>query len=369
MKLFSIGCAFVLSVSLLACGSGGGGVETGPDAVQQDQFIKQDLLSGDLTPTDNPTPSDSGGTDGTTPTDIPGNPETADPGAYDLPGMDTSTPDPKCQTLKEGTVTGFDVDGTARTFILNLPKGVDNGGPWPVIFNWHGFGDTASNMAHLLSNQVSNHDYPFILVTPEDTNMQPTKGMDWDILKISKPNKEARLFDEVLKCLDQRYGVDWDGIHSVGFSAGSIMTDLLGVLRGDMMASIATYSGVYFSNQPNVDALGSLASFVSWPQMTTTNTYAQLLVHGGQQDNYNMMVTTLQFDESGKRDVTWLSGMGHDVIHCTHSGGHTIPSSFNDGGGKLVEFFKAHRRGGGASTWSAGLPADYPKYCTFVAGK
>ncbi|NOZ00990.1 MAG: hypothetical protein GXP54_03770, partial [Deltaproteobacteria bacterium] len=157
-------------------------------------------------------------------------------------------------------------------------------------------------------------------------------------------------------------------IHSVGFSAGSIMADLLGVTRGDMMASIATYSGVYFSDQANVDALGSLSSFVSWPEMTTTNTYTQLLVHGGPLDNYNLFVATLQFNESGERDVTWLSGMGHDVIHCTHNLGHTIPPEFNDGGAKLIEFFSTHRRGGGKSPWIHGLPSDFPDYCTFVSG-
>lgn len=357
---------------LAACGGGGGNGTTdgSGDTVTLPDNGGTDNPWGDIHFPDNP-PFDPGtpdpGYEVPVVTDVP---DTFDPGLPDIPAKDTGPADPKCQALAAGTVTGFDVDGAPRTFMLHLPAGAENGGPWPVVFNWHGFGDTAANMAWLLSNQVSNATYPFILVTPEDTNLQPPGGMDWDILTIASPNKEARLFDEVLKCVDQKYGVDWAGIHAVGFSAGSIMADLLGVLRGDMMASIATYSGVYFSNPPNVDALGMLSGFVSWPEMTTTNTYVQLLVHGSASDNYNMMVTTLQFDQSGKNDVTWLNGRGHDVIHCDHGLGHTIPSAFNDGGGKLVSFFERHKLGVTTSPWVAGgLPADYPDYCTVKAGQ
>lgn len=353
----------------VACGGGTDAGPGGPDATSADGESPSDPgPRPDPKPEDIPGPDplsgeDSldvpAGADAPAEADVPDVP--GDPGAPDIPDV---PPDPKCDALAPGTVSGFDVDGTPRTFLLHLPAGVEDGGPWPVVFNWHGFGDTATNMAWLLSGQVDNASWPFILVTPEDTNLQPPSGMDWDILTVNEPNQEARLFDEVLKCLDQRWGVDRDRVHAVGFSAGAIMADLLGVLRGDQVASIATYSGVYFSNPPNVEALGMLSSFVSWPAMATGNRYAQLLVHGGPNDHYNLYVASLQFDESGKRDATWLNELGHDVVHCDHGGGHTVPSAFNDGGGRLVQFFQAHPRGQGASPWRAsGLPAGYPGYC------
>jgi len=361
-----------VATGLAACGSGDGtgGADTSKDVILYPDNQGSDQPLGDINIPEN-APFDPGTPDpGTDVPMVSDATDVFDPDMPDIPGKDTGPADPKCQALAAGTVTGFDVDGVARTFMLHLPGGAETGGPWPVVFNWHGFGDTAANMAWLLSNQVGNQTYPFILVTPEDTNIQPPGGMDWDILTIAEPNKEVRLFDEVLKCIDQKYGVDWSGIHAVGFSAGSIMADLLGVLRGDMIASIATYSGVYFSNPPNVEALGMLAGFVSWPEMTTTNTYAQLLVHGSANDNYNMMVTTLQFDLSGKNDVAWLNGRGHDVIHCDHGLGHTIPSAFNDGGGKLLSFFERHKLGVTESPWVAGgLPAGYPDYCAVKAGQ
>jgi predicted peptidase len=166
---------------------------------------------------------------------------------------EVAPPDPKCDLLVEGTVSGFLVDGEERTFVLSLPQGAETDGPWPVVFNWHGFGDTASNMSFLLSGLVDEEPMPFVLVTPEDTGMPLGVGVDWDVLTVTEDNKEARLFDEVLVCLDAQYGVDWERIHSVGFSAGAIATDVIGLLRGDVVASIATFSGWYFSNPDNAN--------------------------------------------------------------------------------------------------------------------
>jgi hypothetical protein len=230
-----------------------------------------------------------------------------------------------------------------------------------VVFNFHGFGDTAPNMANILSGSVNDASHPFILVTPEDLGALPPNGMDWQILKVTDKNPEVQLFDEILTCLDQVYGVDRERVHAVGFSAGAIMCDLLGVMRGDQLASIISFSGTYFSNPPNKEALDNFAALVTWPEMTAGSTYTQLLVHGGAADNYNLSLTTLKFGENGKRDVPYLNGLGHDVIHCDHGGSHTIPNFF--WGIPLVRFFDAHPRGVAATWADSGLPANWPTYC------
>ncbi len=151
---------------------------------------------------------------------------------------------PACDTLVAGNNDGFMVDGEARSFVLSLPSNVDTAGPWPVVFNWHGLGDTAQNMSYLLSSHVDNVDFPFIAVTPEDTNHTVfSVNLDWDVFQVTAQNKEARLFDEVLACLHQRYGVDFNHVHSVGFSLGGIVTDMLGTIRGEQLASVVTFSG------------------------------------------------------------------------------------------------------------------------------
>ena len=354
---------FVIAVScaaLIGCDSdddGGGGASSQNGDTTADVQDTSDVVATDKG-TDPETAPDSSDTNpgdtGTTPDVVEVTPEVEEVTPVEV--------DPHCAALVEGNNVAFMVDGVERSFMLGLPERSTLAGPWPVVFNWHGFGDSAANMHGFLKWNVNDETYPFILVTPEDTGLMPPAGMDWNILKVTDGpgTKEARLFDEVLTCIDQVYGVDWDRVHVVGFSAGSIMADLLGVVRGDVIASLATFSGVYFSNTPNKDALGAIGGLITWPEMTTENTYSQLLIHGGPTDNYNLSITTLQFNESGERDVEYLRGRGHDIIHCNHGGGHTIPNTM--GPWNAVRFLEAHPKGG-KLTWTS-LDGDWPEYCS-----
>jgi len=273
-----------------------------------------------------------------------------------------------CDLLAAGTVSGFMVDDMARSFILTLPTGATApGGRWPVVFNWHGFGDNAANFNGVFARDVNNATMPFILVTPSSTMLGPTTmpvGIDWDQLRVAGPNREARMFDAILRCVDMRWGVDRDRVYSVGFSAGAIMTDLLGVLRGDQLAAVATFSGGYFSNPPNPMTLGVLRSFVSWPDLPARHRYPQLLMSGGMRDMFSLVIATARFDTFATNDVPYLRAAGHDVVECNHEMGHTVPTALR---AQVIPFFAAHPRGRTPSPWAAALPTGVPGYCTFRA--
>jgi predicted esterase len=271
---------------------------------------------------------------------------------------DQDSYDPKCESLQSNWNNNFIVDGEPRKFILTLPKNVETKGAWPVVFNWHGYGDTASNMKYFLYSDVNTAGFSFILVTPEDTGLMPVAGMDWDILTVAETNREARLFDEIIKCLNQKWGIDYSHIHSIGFSAGAIATDMLGVLRGDMLASSVSYSGAYFSNDKNANA------FTSWVSFQGTNPYTQIILHGGQSDSYNAIVTVLQFNEMAESDASYLNSLGHDVIICNHSGGHSIPKGWYPQNIGIIDFFKSHPKGIAGSPWvHESLPSFLPDTC------
>lgn len=274
-----------------------------------------------------------------------------------------------CTGIKAGLNQNFVVDSVARTFYLDLPTGVEAGGPYPVVFNWHGLGDTAANMRQLLQGQVNNASYKFILVTPEDSEFAIMgQSVDWEVFTVnSATNREARLFDEILTCLEGRYSIDADRIHSVGFSIGSIVSDMLGVVRGDRLASVLTYSGGYLSNSANVATLGIAGSMVSWPAPTTANKYVQVLLHGGSADTYSLAgYVTVHFDTFAANDQTYLNGLGHDVILCNHGAGHTVPIA-TFGSTQIVEFLKDHPKGTTTSPYASALPGDFPNYCTYHA--
>lgn len=310
------------------------------------------------------------GTDGDTATDTEAEVE-PDTGPEVEPDTEPDTPsdpveewDPAvCESFAVGLNSGFMVDGTAREFYLDLPAGVDTDGPWPVVFNWHGMGDTSVNMRNLLSGEVDSTVMPFILVTPEDTGFTILGlPVDWYIHIVDESNMEIRLFDEVLACLDHLWGVDPDHVHSVGFSMGGFVADALGTVRGEVVGSLVTFSGAYGCNEANTSS-SMLGGIVDWPEHSVANTYAQLLAHGGTADTYDIMLDVLHFDDYSRNDAAFLNDRGHDVVICDHGGGHTVPADLR--GPAIVRFFADHPLGTRDSPYASGLPAELPTYCTF----
>jgi predicted esterase len=235
-----------------------------------------------------------------------------------------------------------------------------------VVFAWHGAGDNAASFNRVLSGQVNNSAMPFILVTPVSRRLVPPAGLEWEQLQARGPNGDARLFDAVLQCVGQRYGLDEDRVYTGGFSAGAIMSDLLGVIRGDRLAAIAAFSGGYFANPENPPTLGAARGFVAWPEPSTTNRYPQLIAFGGERDFISLVVAQARFDQYAANDVPWLNAAGHDVIVCNHGAGHTVPPALL--GATLVGFFQSHPRGTRRSPWGMTPPSNLPSYCRYSRG-
>lgn len=280
---------------------------------------------------------------------------------------------PDCSLVKPGTNSNFYVDGVARTFRLMVPSNLGTT-PLPVIFNWHGLGDTEQNMEGLLSGQVNGADFPFILVTPGDNNYAfAGANLDWDIFQLSETNQEIRFFDEMLACIQKQYSVDDKHIHTVGFSNGAIVCDMIASLRGEKLGSVLTFSGGYYNDTANMDS-PLLAGVIKWPDYNVTNKYAQVFLHGGAPagtspgDTYDLGGQyTVPFYKYAINDSAFLNGKGHDTVLCNHGTGHTAPATFPLS--LIPKFFADHGKGVEVSPYRAGLPAAFPSYCQFQEGK
>ncbi len=297
-----------------------------------------------------------------------------------LPDFDIVLGD--CPELTAGWNTDFIVNGEeskalVRSFILSLPDGIAMKRGWPVVFNWHGVGVTADNFLPMLDTWQNNDIMPFILVTPEDNNLQmatvPPQGVDWDNLVLDNGSIEAELYDRLIECLDRQFGVDYTHIHLTGFSAGSIACDSLGVMRGEQIASIFTYSGAYFSNPENPADLGAAFSgFIKWPPLDTANKFVQVLVHGAGDANcgtrngcdiWSTIGLSVNFEHMAEFDAPYLSGLGHDVILCDHDQGHLMTGVTQP---SLIQFFKDHPLGTDISPYRNGLTGQFAEFCALV---
>ncbi|MCA9683518.1 MAG: hypothetical protein KC457_15060, partial [Myxococcales bacterium] len=170
------------------------------------------------------------------------------------------------------------------------------------------------------------------------------------------------LFDKVLACVDQRWGVDHDRVHAVGFSLGGITTDMLATVRGEQLASVATWSGGYWNNPANVGL--ALKSVSKWPALTIQNPYPQMLIHGGPSDELEIVTNayTMSFYDFALSDHGFLRDQGHPIVICDHGSGHTAPSSISPH--TVLRFFADHPLGVGASPWLAAPPAGGLDNCT-----
>ncbi|MBO4711087.1 hypothetical protein J5681_04145 [bacterium] len=286
----------------------------------------------------------------------------------------------KCEDFAEGLnenlIVGEGANKLERSFILRLPENIDSEAKLPVIFLYHGYGDTADNFVKFLGNYVNNETMPFILVVPESRgdiygfNNIPPAGIDWDMMNLKDGSAEADMFDSIMACLEKRWKIDEKHIHVSGFSAGAITANSIGVQRPEKIASILSYSGAYFSDKASRDDLGEIygmkiGDFFSWPDFAEEhNKYPQVFVYGDEEnDSWGMAgMFMIYFNKMARFGATYLNGLGHDAILCNHGQTHTVAGISENG---LIKFFADHPFGTVESPYRDALPAEFSEICHF----
>ena len=277
--------------------------------------------------------------------------------------------------LNENLMVGEGKKALERSFILRLPEKIDSGKKFPVVFLYHGYGDTADNFEQFLSSYVDNETMPFILVVPEARSdvysLEQMSGLDWDMMNLTDDSAEADMFDAVLACIDKKWGVDKEHIHVSGFSAGAITANSIALQRPEKVASILSYSGAYFSDEKSRDALGSLMGMMnlgdlfSWPDFEEEHTkYPQVFVFGDKEDDSwgQAGMFTIYFNKMGRLGASYLTENGHDAILCEHDETHTVAGISQKG---MIKFFKDHPFGTEKSSYREKMPEDFAEICHF----
>lgn len=290
--------------------------------------------------------------------------------------------DNQCENLTEGLNENLIVGKSKleRSFILRLPKEIDSDKKFPVIFFYHGYGDTAENVEEALNlnSYVDNETMPFILVIPEarsdkfgfDGTSLPT-GLDWDMMDLEDESAEADMFDAVLACLGKKWKIDEKHIHVSGFSAGAITANSIGLQRPEKVASVLSYSGAYFSDKDSRDALGTImgaikvGDFFKWPDFAEKHTkYPQVFVFGDKEkDSWGASgMFTIYFNTMGRLGANYLTENGHDAILCEHDLNHTVAGISPE---SMINFFAEHPFGTEVSPYREKMPEDFSKICHF----
>ncbi|MCA9634192.1 MAG: hypothetical protein KC766_41390 [Myxococcales bacterium] len=264
-------------------------------------------------------------------------------------------------SVVEGWNEGFMVGGEARRFHAALPK--DPTVPVSIVFNWHGYGDTAENMQRFFApDPDADPDFPLIVITPDDIGLTPfaePRGLDWDLFE-SAPgdaNIEGALFEEVVGCLDEDFDLNLGRIYQVGFSAGALTANMMHSRYPQHIPAVVAFSGAWFNDQDEVDGVNLLGLPVNlqWNALNAADGGAVLLSHGGASDVFGTAGTQIiDFEKSAGFAAPFLRGNGREVLDCVHSNGHQPHPQVNTA--LVLQFFKAHEVGQPSTLDLAGWP-------------
>ena len=131
------------------------------------------------------------------------------------------------------------VDGATRNYRIVIPHTLPD--PAPIVFAFHGTGDSPESMAGYSHLDQLASQKGFILVYPAARNgMWVTTNVTKDTLDT---NPDVRFFDRLLAHLADRYDIDRDRVYVIGISNGGTFAQLLANARSKTIAAVITHSG------------------------------------------------------------------------------------------------------------------------------
>jgi poly(3-hydroxybutyrate) depolymerase len=121
-----------------------------------------------------------------------------------------------------------------------VPKKLKN--PAPVVFAFHGVGDTPEGMAESTRMDRLAAQEGFLLVYPVGRNAS------WDAVEIAadaaEENADVQFFDALLEKMAAKHTLDRSRIYLIGMSNGAAFAQLLAHARSQEIAAVVAHSGL-----------------------------------------------------------------------------------------------------------------------------
>ena len=209
------------------------------------------------------------------------------------------------ETIKVGEET--------RAFKLVVPPDLDATKPVPLLFVFHGMGDSKDFICRYSGFEELAPKEGFIAVFPEG------KDKRW-ALRPGEENIDIKFFDSLFAHVTSHYNVDFNRVYLTGMSMGAYFSNCLASQRSDKVAAIAPHSG----------GLGALA----FTGVKAKRKYAVLVVHGDEDRIVKV--------EEGRKSREVYAREGHAVEYLEIKGlGHAWAVK-EDITAKMWKFFMAH---------------------------
>lgn len=132
------------------------------------------------------------------------------------------------------------VNGITRSYRVVVPHALRR--PAPVVFAFHGVGDTPEGMAEATRLDRLAAEADFLLIYPVGRNAS------WDAVDLKpdalEENADVQFFDALLEQISSEHQIDRRRIYLLGMSNGAAFVQLLACARSTEIAAVVAHSGL-----------------------------------------------------------------------------------------------------------------------------
>jgi predicted esterase len=155
-------------------------------------------------------------------------------------------------------------------------------------------------------------------------------------------DEDQAVADHVVACAIDQANIDLRRIHSVGFSAGALLSLHLATSRSNYIASVVSYSGGMLDDSPPADPDNKVPAILSY----------------GRQGSDTIV---LNFTDLSLQWYSTYRPRGYYSMMCQHDGTHIIPEALVP---HVLQFLRDHPYRVAPEPYAAAIPAGYPSYCS-----
>ena len=136
-------------------------------------------------------------------------------------------------------------NGINREYVLYVPNSYNGTSPVPLLFNFHGFGGSASSFMNDADMRAVAESNTFILIYPQGSCANGASH--WNPCPTGGDNKstadDVGFVDSMIQEISSEYAIDMKRIYAAGYSNGGMMAYGLANYKSELIAAVASVSG------------------------------------------------------------------------------------------------------------------------------
>ena len=211
-------------------------------------------------------------------------------------------------------------DGEDREYFLHVPASHDSSSSAPLLFNFHGFGGTASSQLDWSDFRALADTHGFLLVYPQGTEL--SGSTHWNSGLPGEDNKSPAddfgFITALIEHISESYGVDSDRIYATGYSNGGFLSYSLACYHSDRFAAIAAVSSTMLNEFD-----GDCAPVRAVPVFSANGTSDSTVPYEGGTEGYQAIADVLDYWVTNNQitDEPVVTSVTDSIEHTLYSGG------------------------------------------------